>query len=241
MLIDGGGFPESSFDVGERIVARFLWHQKIKNIDYLVLSHPHPDHLNGLPFIAENFNVKEFWSNGESVDTEPYHDLMGVIHRKGITRPGLRELNDAMDINGTKIRVLYPLENFMKDKDIRTWQSLNNNSLVLKICLGNDRFLFPEDIEREAEEELIRLHPDLTATILQAPHHGSRSSSGLEFLEKVKPRVVVFSVGLPNRFPHRDVIRQYRELGCEIYRTDRDGAITISTDGEHLTIRKFLD
>lgn len=241
MLIDGGGFPQSSFDVGEGVVARFLWHKKIKNIDYLVLSHPHPDHLNGLPFIAENFNVKEFWSNGQSVDTEPYHSLIGTIRRKGITRPGLREFKDVMDINGTKIRVLYPPENFMKDKDISTWRGLNNNSLVLKICLGKDCFLLPGDIEREAEGELIRLHPDLTATILQAPHHGSRSSSSLEFLEKVRPKVVVFSVGLPSRFPHRDVIRRYRGLGCEIYRTDQDGAIIITTDEDHLTVRKFLD
>ncbi len=241
MLIDGGGFPESSFDVGERIVARFLWHRKIKNIDYLVLSHPHPDHLNGLPFIAENFNVKEFWSNGESVDTKAYHDLMGIIRRKGITGPGLGELKDIMDTNGTKIRVLYPPENFMEHKNIRTWRSLNNNSLVLKICLGDECFLFPGDIQRKAEEGLIRLHPDLTATILQAPHHGSRSSSSLEFLEKVNPRVAVFSVGLPSRFPHSDIVRRYRELGCEIYRTDRDGTITISTDGDYLRIRKFLD
>jgi len=241
MLIDGGGFPGSSFDIGERVVARFLWHQKIKNIDYLVLSHPHPDHLNGLPFIAENFKVREFWSNGESVDTEYYHRLMSIIQRKGITKPGLGELKDVRDINGAKIRVLYPPENFIKDKDIRTWRSLNNNSLVLKICLGNNCFLFPGDIESEAEEKLITLHPHLTATVLQAPHHGSGSSSSLEFLERVKPRMVVFPVGLPNRFPHGDVIRRYRGLGCEIYRTDRDGAITITTDGDRLTVQKFLD
>ncbi len=241
MLIDGGGFPKSHFDVGERVVARFLWHQKIKHIDYLVLSHPQADHLNGLPFIAENFKIREYWANGQPVDTAPYHHLMEIIERKGIAKPELEELKDIRDINGVKVKAIYPPEDFMKDKSAHIWRSLNNNSLVIQICLGSNYFLFPGDIEREAEEELIRLNSEIRSTILLVPHHGSSSSSSLTFLERVKPEVAVFSIGSVNRFgfPHREVIKRYQKLGSQIYRTDQDGAITITTDGSHLKITTY--
>lgn len=239
MLIDGGGFPGSQFDVGEGVVARFLWHQKIKNIDYVVLSHPQADHLNGLPFLAENFNVREYWSNGQSVDTERYRYLMEIIEKKGIARPTLEELRVVRDINGVKVRVIYPPEDFMND----TWRSLNNNSLVLQICCGNDCFLFPGDIESEAEDELTELDRGMKSTVLLVPHHGSSSSSSLDFLEVVRPEIAVFSMGSINRFgfPHREVITRYERLGTQIYRTDQDGAITITTDGNNLEIQKFLN
>ncbi len=237
MLIDGGGFPRSYLDVGEAVVARYLWHQKIKHIDYLVLSHPQADHLNGLPFIAENFNTREYWSNGQSVDTEPYRHLMDIIEKKGIARPTLKELRGVRDINGVEVRVIYPPGDFINDM----WRSLNNNSLVLQVCMGNDCFLFPGDIQREAEEELMELNPDIKSTVLLVPHHGSSSSSSLDFVEMVKPEIAVFSMGSINRFgfPHEEVIARYQRLGSQIYRTDEDGAITIATDDSHLRVTTY--
>ena len=75
MLIDGGGFYDNSFDVGGLVVAPLIWKKKIKKIDYLVLSHPHPDHLNGLLSIARIFKVKEIWTNGDKVNTEAFEEV----------------------------------------------------------------------------------------------------------------------------------------------------------------------
>jgi competence protein ComEC len=123
------------------------------------------------------------------------------------------------------------------------WSNPNNNSLVLKATFGETSFLFPGDIEAEAEKELISSQGDaLKSSVLLAPHHGSITSSTTAFVDHVQPDVVVFSARPNNRlrFPHPDVVRRYRIRNCRMFWTDRNGAISITTDGKKIDVTALL-
>jgi competence protein ComEC len=240
MLIDGGGFSDNRvFDVGASIVAPFLWQKKIRTIDSIVLSHPNSDHLNGLIYIAENFNVNNVWTNHEAADTYGYRIFMKTIKRSHIQMPAYRNIIGTHDINGVHIDVLNPREDFIEKKRTETWRDLDNNSLVLKVSLGKVSFLFPGDIKAPAEYELVStIGNKLKSTVLLAPHHGSKTSSTEMFLEKVKPEVVVISSRYKSRFgfPHPSVLKRYQATGCRVFETAHNGAISVRTDGRTLTI-----
>jgi len=130
-----------------------------------------------------------------------------------------------------RFEILHPTRSSYDDRGIKD----NDRSCVLKVEAAGGRALLPGDIERRSEEELLRRTPGgLRADVLLAPHQGSRTSSTPDFVRAVEPRIVVFPVGYRNRFghPHREVIRRYREAGTGVYRTDRDGAVTISIRAE---------
>jgi competence protein ComEC len=244
MLIDGGGFSDNRiFNVGASIVAPFLWQKKIQTVDTLVLSHPNSDHLNGLIYIAEHFNVKRIWTNHEVANTFGYKKFMEAIKQNRIQIPAHNEIAGVHDINGAHIEVLYPPVDFIEKRKMETWRNVNNNSLVLKVSFGAKSFLFPGDIKARAEFELVSTKGDkLKSTVLLAPHHGSKTSSTERFLEKVEPETVVISSGWKYRFgfPHPSVLKRYQNKRCRILGTARDGAISMSTDGQALTIRPFI-
>ncbi|MBF0118478.1 MAG: DNA internalization-related competence protein ComEC/Rec2 [Desulfobacterales bacterium] len=237
MLIDGGGFYDNSiFDVGANIVAKFLWQKKIQTIDTIILTHANSDHLNGLFYIAENFNVKNFWSNGEG---EKQYDLfVDIIKKKGIYHPNYKELPREHIINGVKIEILYPSKDFIEKKQVEKWRDINNNSLVTKISFGSTSFLFPGDITEKAEEEIVNLQDNnLKSTVLIAPHHGSKTSSTEFFLNYVQPQIVIISLGYQNyfKFPHASVIGLYNKRDYKILRTDLYGAIEFTVNEKGVT------
>lgn len=240
MLIDGGGFSDNRvFDVGASIIAPFLWQKKIRTIDSIVLSHPNSDHLNGLIYIAENFHVKNVWTNHETANTFGYRIFMETIKKNNIQMPAYNKITGVHDINGIHIDVLYPPVDFIEKKEIETWRNLNNNSLVLKVSLGATSFLFPGDIKARAEYELISTAGDkLKSTVLLAPHHGSRTSSTEPFLGKVNPEVVIISSRWKSRFgfPHPSVLKRYNKKECRVLETAHNGAVSMRTDGRTLTI-----
>jgi len=144
ILLDGGGFSDNRiFDVGARIIAPFLWQKKIKTVDTLVLSHPNSDHLNGLIYIAEHFNVKNVWTNHDSASTFGYKKFMDGIRDNGIHMPGYAEIFGAHDINSVHMDILYPPVDFSEKRKKEPWRNSNNNSLVLKASFGSESFLFP--------------------------------------------------------------------------------------------------
>jgi competence protein ComEC len=243
MLVDGGGFYDNRFDVGSKIVAPLLWHKKIATVETLVLSHPNSDHLNGLLFIARHFHVQTVWMNREDVANEQYQELLHIISQKDIRIVGLEELSKPRTINGVRFQVLYPPEDFLERKAQDPWRTPNNNSLVLKVTFDQVSFLLPGDIEAEAEKELTALAGRaLKSDILLAPHHGSKRSSTPDFLNFVHPDIAVISAGWKNifGFPHQEVLKRYQLQGCQIFRTDHRGAITITTNGSHLRVKPFL-
>ena len=244
LLIDGGGFSDNSaFDVGERIIAPFLWRRKVKTVDTLILSHPNSDHLNGFLYIAEHFNVKNIWTNNESADTLGYHKFMEIIEKDKINLPEFKDILRTHNISGVQLKILYPPNDFIYKKKKDRWRNRNNNSLVVKAEFGSKSFLFPGDIMAGAERELVAIvGNNLKSTVLIAPHHGSKTSSTVSFLDKVKPKHVIISSGWKNsfRFPHSSVLKRYKERGYEVFRTDSHGALTMSTDGKSLIIRPCM-
>ncbi len=242
MLVDGGGLHEDRFDIGKNVIAPFLWKQKIRRIDTLVLTHPDPDHFKGLNFIASHFSIGQFWEGGLRGDSESYRQLEETLLRKEIKRFTVSENTSSQTLNGVEISFLNPLLWNGVKSEKRGISFLNNGSLVMKLKIKNVSILLTGDIEKEAEERMLRKGYLLKADILKVPHHGSSSSSSPLFLERVGPTYAILSVGERNigRLPHPEVLKRYSQSGSRIFRTDRHGAITITTDGEKIEVKTFL-
>ena len=245
VLIDGGGFSDNKmFDIGARVLAPFLWRKKIRTVDTLILSHPNSDHLNGLLYIAENFNVKTVWSNNEHVKTLGYKCFVQIINSRKINNPVYENMDKSYYINNIEIKILYPPAGFIHRMKKESWRDTNNNSMVIKVVFNSISFLFPGDIEAPAERELVSIsRNDLKSTVLIAPHHGSKTSSTDLFVKKVQPEIVIFSAGYRNwfNFPHKSVINRYNALGCRLYNTAKQGAVTICTNGKTFTVYSYAD
>jgi competence protein ComEC len=238
MLIDGGGLY-GDFDVGENVVAPFLWKRRILKVDYLILSHPEPDHYKGLTFIARHFHPSEFWHNGLTSTASSYEELLKVIKKKGIRMVRVED-GFVRSIAGARVEALHPAEGWMPGRHgKRGWA--NNNSLVLRIVFGDHSLLFTGDIEQEAESRLLRDDKKLRAQVLKVPHHGSKTSSTYYFVKAVSPQYAVFPLGFRNifHFPNKRVVRRYEGFGCQILRTDLDGAITVQSDGKKFKVKTY--
>jgi competence protein ComEC len=232
MLVDGGGTPDDTFDVGEKVLSPFLWRKGIKKIDYLVLTHAHPDHMNGLKAVARNFKIKNYWEGFSPKESDSYLQLMEALASRTTKQKMFR--GDSISIEGTHIRVLHPIK---RDPGIRRVH--NNQSLVLQIINGHDSFLLTGDIEREVETKILKGPASVDSTVLKSPHHGSKSSSTPEFIEGVSPEIIVISVGRGNWYglPHPDVLERYADIGAAVYRTDLHGAIEITSNKEGISVR----
>jgi competence protein ComEC len=242
MLIDGGGSFNPEFDLGERVVGPFLWAKKITRLDVIVLTHPHPDHLHGLPFVLSKFKVKEIWLNGQRGDSETFDRLEALIREKKISEI-YPEQGWHQFISGVRVEILHSPggQGSKKRSGSKYWHNQNNDSLVLHLSYSGNRILLPADIEAETEKDLLKSKTSLQSTILQVPHHGSLSSSTLPFIEAVKPSYAVIS-GRPSPripLPHPEVIRRYEERGVVLFRTDRDGAIVCDLKSTVWKIKGF--
>jgi len=224
MLIDGGMHEP---DMGKAVIAPYLWSRGLRNIDYLVLTHPHPDHYGGLIYIMENFKIGEIWLNGrKTFESEIFFQK---IKEKKIQYKVLKR-GDVLETDKYKIYVFHPYDEFFADSPRGAFSNHNSSSLVLKFESDNASILFTGDIETEAEESLLPLGTWLKSDIIKVPHHGGRTSSSAGFLKAVSPQTAVVSAGKNNSFnhPHKETIERYRSAGTRIYRTDVDGAVTIT-------------
>ena len=244
LLIDGGGFADNAaFDTGKSIIAPYLLRNKIKTIHTVILSHPNSDHLNGLIYIVEHFNVKQAITNNESSPTMGYQLFVETLKKHDIDTPEYRALEPTTTVAGTKIDILYPAEDFLEKVFKEKWRNKNNNSLVVKVSHGQHAFLFPGDIMAMGEKELVAAAGNnLKSTVLIAPHHGSGSSSTPLLIEQVNPEIVVVSCGWENRFkfPDRAVLQRYETMGAGVLRTDIHGAVQIWTDGQEMRMRTAI-
>ena len=243
MLIDGGGFYGGSFDVGQHVVAPYLWHRGIRRLDAVVLSHAHPDHFKGLSFVIKHFPTKQFWTPQVSTHDPDFVDLMNRLAEKKVACLGPQELPTRQNIKGVMVQILHPPPDFHPGHKIPTNRELNNLSLVVRLNYKEVSFLFPGDIEKEVEYRLVNQSFCEPVDVLLVPHHGSRTSSSFRFLHWLQPRIAIFSVGFDNPFhlPARRVLDRYNALGTRTYRTDYHGAVTIRTDGHNIEVETYVE
>ncbi|MDZ7665261.1 MAG: DNA internalization-related competence protein ComEC/Rec2 [Desulfotignum sp.] len=228
ILVDGGGFSGSSqFDVGRYVVAPFLWHQGITALDAVILTHPDADHMNGLVFILENFQVGTLVKNTDTSPHDSFERIMAACAQKKIPVfiPGCAK--NRMGWENTRLTF------FQCDASNPDWDG-NDHSVVFKLSWKDFSMLFPGDIQAVRERSLAETMTDqLSSDVLLSPHHGSNSSSTRLFLDRVDPETVVVSCGFnnPYRFPHPEVIHRYEHKNIRVFRTDRHGAVTITSNG----------
>jgi len=223
VLIDAG--PPGA---GRSVVVPYLQAQGVSDLDLVVATHPHADHIGGIMAVLKALPVAEFRSDGQVHTSRVYMELL--------------ELLVEMDLPYTKVEAGQEVQLPGIDRFVflgpgePMFPGLNNNSVVAFMQIGTVCFLFTGDIEEEAESRLLGSSWDLAAPVLKVPHHGSATSSGPEFLRAVSPEIAVICVGAGNRygFPHQEVLE--RLAGTQIYRTDRDGTIVVTTDGCTLNV-----
>ncbi len=232
MVVDAGGFYWSK-NMGTSVVGPFLRTLGVRKIDVLALSHPEQDHMGGMLGLFEQFPIEEFWSNQDQSETPTWHLLKEKIEKSDTKwtiwhEPAIRKFKE-IEVN------ILPSQCLILSED-----DLNNRSLLFHIIHKKFDILFTGDIEHEREKCLIEKGIKQVDTMV-VPHHGSKTSSSLSFLETVKPQVAVVPVGYKNRFrlPNPNVLKSYHLIGTTTYRTDLDGTVTIKSNGSIFTVSTF--
>jgi competence protein ComEC len=240
MLIDGGGaLHDSRRDIGRQLLLPALRKAGVKRIDYLVLSHSHPDHLQGLIAVAAAMPIGEFWENGRNSGKD-YENLRRLLDSGKVPVKVLNSASPALLVSGVTISTLHPEP---ADKLSHLFADQNEDSLVLHLDTGRFSALFTGDIGADTEFRLLDRQMKLRSTLMKVPHHGSRYSVLPGFFAAVSPQIAVVSAGYKNSFglPAREAMAELQRVGATIYRTDLDGTVSASfpINGETPEISTF--
>lgn len=225
VLIDGG-----TPDMGQRVES-YLKNHGVSSLDLLVATHPHEDHIGGLPTILRDFTVKQVLDSGQTHTAPSFETYLNLIDQKDIPfETAQRGQTINLDPN-LKMEVLSPPATLFPS-------DLNQNSVVLKITYNKVSFLLMGDAGIEAEKSILSSGYNLDSDVLKVGHHGSSSASSSSFLAKVKPAISIIEVGAGNDYGHptKKTLSALQNTGSKIYRTDLDGDIVVTTDGQSCTV-----
>ena len=236
LMVDAGGVSlRGDFDIGDRVLGPALRARGVVRLDYLAITHSDPDHIGGAASLAKDFTPKEIWAGTFVANHQPTLNLQAKSDRNRATWRWLQK-GDRLDVGGVELRVHNPPLPDWERQKVR-----NDDSLVIELRYGQVSMLLTGDIGREVEQSLIPTLDLLPIVVLKSPHHGSGTSSSPEFIDVVKPLIVVISNGRGNPYGHPVpyVLERYRATGARVFRTDQDGQVELSTDGESLAASTF--
>lgn len=233
LLVDGGGVKHSDFDIGKNVVAPALWRLGVHRLDFALLTHPHHDHYRGLGYIAGEFRPKLIWTNGLAAPVDEIDDwdlFLSQVNESGVPMEAVGREGFSMDVGGAEFRVINP-----------PWEEgedLNDSSLVVDIKYGDTRFLSMGDLAGIGEKRLLALKDDMSSDVLKIGHHGAADAATGRLLGAAGPKYVIISVGANNKYgsPDAKTLRRIEKSGARVYRTDRDGMISVVSDGHAVNI-----
>lgn len=216
-LIDGG-YPDTG-------VLPYLKSQNITHIDLLVVTHAHDDHTGGLAEVLRAIPVDRLVHNGQGLDSPIYAEFQRAIQESGVP-VSVVKAGDKLPFGRLTFLVLSP-------RKVNP-NSINNSSVVLRLVVGKIGFLFTGDMQQLEENRLLAINAQVQADILKLAHHGAATSSSAPFIERVKPSVAIYSAGKDNKygFPEKSTLDTLHALGVEVYGTDINGTIRVTTDGK---------
>lgn len=222
ILIDGGDNSH-----GDDVV-KYLKDLQVDDLEAIISTHPDADHSGGLDIVLQNFKVKSVYAPKVNHDTQTFLDFVAEVKNQKLKikpiKSGLKLPFDSVDTV-----FVSPVEEY--------GSNLNDWSAVLKLSFKDTSFLFTGDATIKSEKDMINSKQDLTADVLKLGHHGSDTSSSNAFLKAVNPKYAIISVGKKNRYGHpkKSVIEQINKLKIDIYRTDKNGTIVVTSDGKNIT------
>lgn len=227
LLIDSG-----TNETGDNVI-KYLKGEGITKIDYVIATHPHEDHIGGMANVIKGFDIGKFYSPKASSNTKTFERMITELNDKGLKINVLKVGKDPeINIPGTKIEIFSP----GKDE----YENLNNYSPIMKLTYGETTFLFTGDAEKEIEKEVLENKFDIKADVLKVGHHGSSTSTSIEFLKKVSPEYAIISVGKDNKYKHPNdsTIKNLNKNNVKVLRTDILGNITLKSDGNVIELEE---
>jgi len=246
ILVDGGGqsdsgrprpdgFREDRPDIGERVVARCLWARGIRHLDAVVATHPDTDHIGGLIPLVDSFDIGHVWHGPARPDDPVFRRLVQALDRRAISRQAVGT-GQRLQLGHVTLTFLWPPAGAVPT-------GANDDSIVLRVEYGRRAFLLAGDIEAVTERQLVAQPTALACDVVKAPHHGSRSSSSVDFIRATRAAHVVFSAPRQSPFghPHPEVVNRYVGLlpRAGLWHTGRDGAVTFETNGDTLRVETY--
>ncbi|OPX88491.1 MAG: ComEC family competence protein [Pelotomaculum sp. PtaB.Bin104] len=224
LLIDAG-----NNDDGQAVVD-YLSQSGVSQIDYLVGTHPHEDHIGGMDTVFNTFNTGKVYLPKATNNTRTFEDVLKAIKARGLTVTPAKAGVQLVASEGLSAVMLAP--------NAASYEDLNNYSAVVKVSFGQVSFLFTGDAEEKSEMEMLAGSgaATLKADVLKVGHHGSHTSTSPAFLRAVSPQYAVISAGAGNDYghPHREILQ--RLSGIKVYRTDLDGTVVFTTNGQAVNV-----